>query len=140
MAIIRPSLTQVGTAVEVQFIVFSGVLQPFGHTMRDITRPGVDGQAWRKEGRRAMASSFRAMRDSTNAAVEALKQQVADLKSAIHTFKDEFGTDVGRVIVVDTKLIEDRRLGAATGGLANPSQRLLTWEILLQRTEVPVEA
>jgi len=134
----RPSLSDGSTTVT--FLKCSGQLQPFAKSSADLTRPGVDGVAFRLEGKRSEASKFDAMRDTTNTAAESLKQSVADFKGQLVTFIDDFGVTVEKVFVKDVKLVMEKAIGGATGGIIVPpvdAQRLLGWEIYLQRTTLP---
>jgi hypothetical protein len=150
MAIIRPKITNEANGTHnVEFIALSGPFQRFAPSVREITRPGVDGQAYRLEGKRAKPFVIKAVRDASVATdtgvamtIEELVQKVADFQGNLCTVKDEFGHDWTNVLVVDVTLTGDRPLGASVGGLAlppggNTATRLLTWDIALQFTFVP---
>lgn len=142
MAIIRPKITnEANGSHNVEFIALSGMFPRFGQVVREITRPGVAGSAFRLEGRRSEPSEFIAIRDTANGAAgitaRTLMQNVADFAGNLCTVKDEFGFDWTNVMVCHVQLADEKPLGAAVGGLDTPSQRLLHWRILLQFTTVP---
>jgi len=133
----RPSLSDGTTTVE--FVKLSGQLQPFAQSVMDITRPGVDGVAFRLEGKRSEARPFEALRDVSATYGEArdLKQSVANFKGKLVTMVDEYGESIVSVFVKDVELTMDKAIGKGTGGIVATPVRLLGWKIMLQATALP---
>jgi hypothetical protein len=115
----------------------AGKLNRQGITLREISRPGVDGQAYQDVGMRARASQVRTFGDfDTDADAEQRLRQYKALQGTLVTVVDETDQTFSNVCVLSVEAVATPRYPAAAGGLAETTARTgLTCVWLLQVTE-----
>lgn len=99
------------------FIALAGELDPIKATLREITRPSVDGRAFRQEGDRSTIFELRGIRDvASGSAADTL----------ITTYKAMIGSTVSIVLrgqtranylVVDVETVSRKAVTSSAGGV-----------------------
>jgi len=119
------------------FIRLRGRLRGMAERLAEITRPNVDGQAYRKSGKRAPVSSMESLVDIDTAEnADALALNYEALKGTLVTVVDDLGIETQNVAVLDVDVSAARAVTGAGGGLCESGSNYLvraTWS--LQVTE-----
>jgi len=110
--------------------------QPMGETVREITRPEADGQAYAKQGLRAEATLAYAATDCASAAAARTEMAAyAAMRGALVTVVDDLGESYTNVLVVDVRERGRKVVCTAVGGVRAGTVLLLT-DWVLQATGV----
>ena len=116
------------------FIRLSRPAMPIGERVKDITRPNVDGHAFRKIGKRAPPSEFVSLVDvATLAGVQTVMQSYAAMQGAVVTVTDDLANVWADAVVLAVEVTEAAAVAGAVGGLNAPSVAIVRarWTILL---------
>jgi hypothetical protein len=118
------------------FITFKGQVQKLGMHLEDVTRPGVDGHAFRKESQKSATFQLEGRRDvDNNAAAGTL---FATLKSTyqgkIVTVVDDMGTTHTNLVCLDVERVDSFTLLRAVGGVSTSKGAFLAVRFTLQAT------
>ena len=119
------------------FIRLRGGIHPVAEVPQEITRPNVDGHAFRRFGKRGMSSLWESVVDLTQANVSTTIAGYRALQGTLVTLVDEAGDSYTNVMVRSVRIGSVFAVTKAVGGLASGSNRYMlmaTWEI--QPTEV----
>jgi len=120
------------------FISLRGRLRGLGERLAEITRPNVDGQAYKKAGKRAPVSTLASLRDiDTEANAEALALAYEALKGTLVTVVDDHANQTDYVAVIDVDVSLAEEIKGASGGLCEAGSNYLVravWQ--LQVTEL----
>lgn len=120
------------------FVTLHGQIEPLGLQVESITRPGVDGHAFRRIGKRAEPSVLTGLLDVVDAAaVTAALAAYRATQGTIVTVVDGRGVTTNNVVVVMVKVIETRPVGVTSGGLNATPAFIIRSEWTLQPTEIP---
>jgi len=107
-----------------------------GMATEPITRPGVDGSAFREVGLRCEPFLMTSLMDLEDAAdVAAELNLYAALKGSLVTVVDDHGSTWTNVMVLDVQPIQTQTIGVSAGGLATTPTKLITARWTLQATE-----
>lgn len=135
------------------FVELRGSVPPgMQQGLSDITRGGVNGQAYRQEGLRAHVFTMLALRDYTDAA--AYKTEHLELRKLVGEtlyLLDKHGQSYDDVILLGVKAVQDKAVVRVMGGLVapaanadkktpvSPAKILGAFELHLQRTKAALE-
>ncbi len=132
----RPSITHNGTPYE--FLSLRGEVQTPGQIVEDITRPGVDGHAWRRAGLRGRPFDLVGERDVSNAsAAKSDMLAMQSMRGRVVTLYDENGSYYGEVTCLDVEKLGEKRIAGAIGGITSNATILLSVRFTLQLGKVP---
>jgi hypothetical protein len=108
-----------GTGTEYAFLSLRGQVQRPGQTLVELSRPGVDGQAYRREGRRSSIFEMIGTVDVDSAAAAAtLLSNLQTLREDLVTVKDDLAQTFTAVAVLEVSQIEQGKIAACVGGLS----------------------
>jgi len=129
------TIPQVGNFL---FITLKGTVEPgTGENLDVITRPNVNGVAYRKIGKRSNPFVMSGIVDSlTEASAKDLVYDYKELQGTLVTIKDERGRTWTNVAVLGVRTVSIIPIKTSVGHLSvtNPTQ-LLTTQWTLQHTE-----
>jgi hypothetical protein len=132
------SASLIVNATTFDWISLRGEVEPLGMVLEDVTRPGVNGQAYRQVGQRGQAFEMVGVADyaslaAANTAYASLKALVGSPGSII----DDYAiTSSLNIILLDVRRLGIRPVRSAVGGLlAGSGQALLTVRMTLQRVK-----
>lgn len=96
----------------------SGIVEPAGMQLQDISRPGTDGSAWREEGTKAPLCRLETMSDhediaDSQAAFAGYKMMEGQLVAVLTTAGDAYVN----VLIHSVRAIRRKPVGAIVGGL-----------------------
>lgn len=112
-----------------------GIIEPAtGEKLQDITRPGVDGVAYRKVGKRASRTQLTTIVDLASGNVETEIDEYKALEGTLVTIVDEAGITWSNVAVLMVRPLPIRRVASSVGGI-NGGTRILTCQWVVQATE-----
>ena len=119
-----------------QFITLRGALTPGGESLQEITRPGVDGHAWRKAGKRGAVHQLMPIVDVTSAAnVATLVTNILALQGADPvTIYDDQGNYLANAKVLLAEHVRTRTVVGASGGV-NDGNYLVQFRIQVQASQ-----
>lgn len=120
------------------FVTLKGEINPgSGHQMEEITRPGVDGVAFRRIGRRGFPFKVQSMVDvATDSAAAALLSSYKALQGTVVSLTDETGQVWNNIVVLNVRPAGRKYVVAKSGGLdAGQTGYLVRCEWMLQATE-----
>src|SRR5262249_10255207 len=128
-----------------QFITLAGEARIMGQTVIDISRPGVNGHAFRKGGYRAQPFEMRGTVDVVDyPAADALLVTLRELRAQFVTVYDDFGNAFHQVIVLDVEKIRTSPALAHCGGVSgvtgNTPVAVATYRLTMLHTLVPAGA
>lgn len=112
----NPSITtDTGT---LGFVLLEGAVEPLGEVVDDVSRPGVDGHAARKLGRKSEPFSVVSLLDVTNAAA-AKTQVIAYLnqRGKVCTLVDDTLVSWANVLILEVRPFPVKRAIRIVGGL-----------------------
>ena len=118
------------------FISFKGGLGPTGENLEEITRPNVDGIAYRKTGKRALPFQMISTVDVDSA--EDAKDLLLDyklLQGSLWTIEDDTGKEWENVAVIEIEHLYTRKIEGAVGGVSTNKEYLMACRWSLQMTE-----
>lgn len=123
------------------FITMEGTLNHLGEVVQDISRPGIDGHAARKLGRKAAEATVRTFRDVEDAAAaKARSLTYLNLRGSVVAVIDGLGNFWTNVLIQDVRVDPPQRTVNPVGGLeASPGKFVVpaTWTLRLLQDEVP---
>lgn len=120
------------------FLTMQGQVNPLSERLEIITRPGVDGHAYRRLGSGATPFRLRTLVDVDDAA--AITTTLAGYKafvSKLVTVTDAHGNATTNVMVLDVRPVAEQSILTAVGFLSTTATKLLTVDWTLQETNVP---
>lgn len=120
------------------FITLEGGLNPgSGEQLEEITRPGVDGVAYRRIGRRGVPFRMQSLADVANAAnAHSLILNYKALQGGLVTLVDETGQSWFNVMVLRVQCSQPKYVTGMSGGLTGgQTGYLVSADWLLQMTE-----
>jgi hypothetical protein len=121
------------------FISLKGQIAVTRQTVQEITRPGVDGHAYRLTGKRADPCELVGVRDfadypSAQAGLESLRKCCGELVIVL----DDFGNTYTDVMLLDVQVANRQPALSAVGGLTSPptvDRALVTFRFRVQHTD-----
>jgi hypothetical protein len=120
------------------FITLKGEIQSVARTVDDITRPGVDGHAYRENGKRGRIFEMFGLRDYLNhAAALAEYLNLQALQGQIVAVTDDRGGSAAAVMVLEVERLALEPMIKTAGGLVANSTYLMTTRFLMQNTTPP---
>ena len=130
-----PSITNGTTTHPV--IQFDGQVQPLGLQLEDVTRPGVDGHAYRRVARHGPPFELVAHLDvDDNAAADAtFRAMVAAYQGRAVTVVDDMGTSHAGLMCLGVRRVDAFRVLSAVGGISAGKGAMLVAAFLLQSTQ-----
>lgn len=125
-----------------QFITIRQPFRELGQTVEDITRPGVDGHAFRLQGMRGEKFDMLAIRDYTDfIASDTDLDNLTDLRGSLVKIIDDYGITHNNVLLLDVIKEKEGPALAAVGGVSgasvNSTVSLVTFRFTLQDADVP---
>ena len=119
-----------------EFITIGGSLQGTAESLQEITRPGVDGHAYRKAGKRGRVSELNPVVDVASAAdAAALVVNVLALVAADPlTIYDDQGQSLSNVKVVSADHLRTQTVATPVGGV-NGGDHLVSFRVMVQATQ-----
>lgn len=118
----------------IYFLAIRGRVAKPGMAVEEITRPGVDGHAFKQIGKRAAISTLITLYDGISAADAELHiSYSANLKGTIVTVVYNDGTNDQNVQVLEVEPVQVKRVATAVGGLNNGNW-LVTLRWTVQKT------
>lgn len=109
-----------------QFLRIDPVTTAPGEEVENITRPGVDGVAYRKLGKRAVGQRLMALVDVADIAARlTLIQSASALRGTLITMYDNFGQAWTKMLVVRAEEHKTEPVRGAIGGIAGTAGTLL---------------
>lgn len=118
-----------------QFITLKGHIQPLAMMVQDVTRPGVDGQAYRQEAKRAEKFKLMGIVDCDDmAAAATLLGVMKGLQGSLVDMKDDYGIVKTNVMMLGVTKTDQIPLITAVGGISTNKGALLTLEFQMQLT------
>lgn len=135
MPIARPSITATSAGTSHQFITLKGDCQGIGSELVDISRPGVDGHAYRRVGKHGRPFQLDGHRDcQDNADAGSLYEaMVAAYRGQTVTVVDDLGRTQPNLVCLEVDRVESRRLLKAVGGITTSMGAMLVVRFTLQR-------
>jgi hypothetical protein len=121
-----------------QFLTLQGLaLTPTAEALKDITRANVHGQAWKKQGKRALPMVCEAIVDKTVATAATLTTNMrALIASDAVTIYDDFSTSMTNVKVVDVEPLPHTPITGAVGAVNADSTVLARYRVTMKATNV----
>lgn len=120
------------------FITFLRGNQSAGEQLAEITRPGVDGVAFAKTGRRSLSYLVQTQRDVLDgAAAQQLMTDYKAIQGTLVTVVDAHGRSVDNVAVVEVREASVRPVKTLVGGAAEANEIMVSAEWTLRDTNVP---
>jgi hypothetical protein len=118
------------------FIAFKGGVNPgTGENLEEITRPNVDGVAYRKIGKKAPPFQMISIADVANdAAATSLLNNYKALQGTLATIELEGGSTYTNVAVLSVEQMERIPVTGSIGGLVEGSTVILKCRWVLQAT------
>lgn len=119
-----------------QYITLIGALNPGGESLQEITRPGVDGHAWRKAGKRGPVFQLMAVKDvSTAADVTTLVDGMKGLQAADPvTIYDDQGNYMTNAKILQVDHVRTQYVATPVGGV-NVGNYLVTLRVHVQASQ-----
>ena len=114
------------------FLDLSGWPAPVADEIEEITRPGFDGHAFRKIGKRGTVFSMTGSRDVTDAEAITWSEGLRALQGKVVSVYDGLGNQYDNVVVRRATLSSQQRIRAAIGGFNASSTILLTCQFEMQ--------
>jgi len=113
-----------------------GTLDTPGMVTEPLTRPGVDGVAFREQGSRSKPTEMVSIVDVDDAAgVVAEIAAYKALQGTLVTVVDDRGSTTANVMVIEVQPVGARAIGPSVGGVSTSAGLLLTCRWTLQTTE-----
>ena len=107
---------------------------PLGENVEEITRPGVDGIAYRKTGKRAVPFYMTGITTETSkGAVKTLVENYKKLQGTLVTVVDDIGNSWTNVMVLQMDYLGTKKVVSPVGG----GDYVVRSRFSLQDTEVP---
>jgi hypothetical protein len=120
------------------FITLKGEIQSVAQTVDDITRPGVDGHAYRQRGKRGRIFEMIGLRDYlTHGAAAAEYVNLMALQGTLVGVTDDRGATAAAVMVLEVERLALEPMIRTVGGLVANSTYLMMTRFLLQSTQPP---
>lgn len=120
------------------FITLKGEIQSLAKVVDDVTRPGVDGHAYRENAKRGRIYEMVGLRDYLdNAAAVAEYADLMALQGTIVTVIDDRGATAQNVMVLEVERLALEPMLKSVGGLVANSTYLMTMRFLMQNTKPP---
>jgi hypothetical protein len=123
------------------FISLRGPVNRIRQTLQEITRPGVDGHAYRLTGRRGDPFEMTAIRDfdrEVDGSSAALQAQIVSLQQAcgtLATVLDDFGNSYSSVMILDVQLVDQKPATKSAGGMGTlPDRIVASFRVRMQHT------
>lgn len=117
------------------FLALKGEVQGIGQTVADISRPGVDGHEYRREGKRGRPFDLVGIVDADdNATASTMMTAFQNMRGTLVKIEDDHGAIYNDVMVLDVVKESQRPIGRAVGGLSATAQTLLAVRFTLQKT------
>ena len=119
------------------FLSLKGPISPLAETVLEITRPNVDGAAYKKQGKRSAPTTLDSVRDfdSEDDAKDALLAYKA-LTGSLVTVTDDTGIVWTSVLVLNVEQVVRQKVGPSAGGLAGTGGWLLQCRWTVQATQI----
>jgi len=120
-----------------QFISVKWPANPMGERLSEITRPGVDGVGYKKEGKRAEPVVIEASVDADDAAATVTwMTNLKALEGTLQTIYDDHGQSFTNVGILEVRRRLPMKVETATGGVSTNKKYLLIFDITVQSTEI----
>lgn len=117
----------------IPFISLRGLVQPVMMAMEDVSRPGVDGHAYRHMALRSPPFEMLGIVDCDDfPAARSLIETLSELQGFTVTVVDDFGTTFSNVMVLRVEPDQIRPALVAVGGVSSGKAALLTIRLQLQ--------
>lgn len=117
------------------FISFKGGIGPTGQNLEEITRPNVDGIAYRKTGKRALPFQMISIVDVESAQdAQDTLLDYKELQGTLQTIEDDTGKTWEDVAILQVEHISTRKIESAVGGISSNKEYLLTCRWSMQIT------
>ena len=121
---------------DISFITIKGTPRPMGMETEPLTRPGVDGTAFRELGTRGQPFQVTTIVDVDDAAdAKTALESYAALRATLVTLTDDLGNSWANVMVIDVEPIEVKAVESGVGGLSQTGGVLVSARWTLQCTE-----
>lgn len=130
-----PSISNGSTTYS--FITLKGEVQPIGLMLEDITRPGVNGHAFREQALHAVPFDLLGVRDvnDLNAVATTMSAMITAYQGKIVTVVDDMGTSHANLVCLRVERVSAQKLLAAVGGVSSGKGALLVVRFTLQSTQ-----
>lgn len=113
---------------DIELISLTGTLSPRADEIQDITRPGVDGHAFRRTGERAPAFQSRLLldlADPTGDLVLDTVRNLRDMQGKVVTIDDDHGFEHSGVVCLAMTIVRQDKILAAGGGVSDSTPNWL---------------
>lgn len=132
---VTPTITPEGQAA-LDFLILRGEFRRSGSTVEDVTRPNVDGNAFRRRARKTGSAPFISIRDAADeSGVAALRAAYAAAIGRTCEILDGRGRTWSDIVVQDVEIIEVRPITGMVGGLESEPEYIVTAQWALHPTE-----
>ena len=113
----------------------SSILEVAGENLEEITRPNVDGIAYRKIGKRALPFQMISVVDVDSAsAAQSLLLNYKAMQGALQTIEDDTGEEWPYTAILQVEHISTKKIKSAVGGISTNKEYLLTCRWSMQAT------
>lgn len=117
----------------IPFISLRGLVQPITMALEDISRPGVDGQAFRQMALRSPPFEMLGVVDCDDfAAARSLIQNLGELQGGTVSVTDDFGSTFDNVMLLRVAPEQTRPALIAVGGVSSGKGAILTVRLQMQ--------
>jgi len=120
------------------FITLKGEMEPLGMVVEDVTRPGVNGHAYREDARRGDVFEMVGFADYTSHTLaESSYASMKARQGKLATVTDDRNTIAQNVMILSVEKVANRPIRGNIGGLtvAGSALALLVVRFRLQRTK-----
>jgi hypothetical protein len=134
-----PKITVDATDYEFTLLV-AGEVDQLGELVEEITRPGIDGHAYRQLGLRAEPFDLTALvdieDDSSTDPIQARMATYKSLQGSLCDLEDGFGETYSNLMILGVRLLSAQALVGSVGHISNDPAYLLSVGFTLQATDV----